>query len=353
MGEAAVPAGVTIPNNADLRALVSQYEKPSLPRALWQIINTVVPYVAIWYAMYRALVVGWWLTLPLAVIAGALLVRIFIFFHDCGHGSFFRSRLANSITGFIAGLLTFTPYYHWRWEHALHHGTTGNLDRRGTGDVWTMTVQEYLESSRWRRFAYRLARNPIVLFVLAPVFIFVFRQRIPSSVANVRERQSVWWMNLAILIMVIGLSWVFGVAHYLVLQSVVIAIAGAAGIWLFYVQHQFEDAYWERSEDWNYTAAALQGSSYYKLPAVLQWLSGNIGYHHIHHLSSRIPNYNLQRCHDSSPLFQQVQPLTLLDSIRTMALRLWDEQRGKLVGYAHLRKLRRSARRDRRPPKGA
>jgi omega-6 fatty acid desaturase (delta-12 desaturase) len=246
--------------------------------------------------MVHSLAVSWWLTLALAALAGTLLVRVFIIFHDCGHGSFFRSRLANDVTGFIAGMLTFTPYYHWRWEHSLHHATAGDLDRRGTGDVWTMTVQEYLESSRWKRFAYRLARNPVVLFVLAPLFLFVVRQRFPSAKASSRERKSVMWMNLALLAMATALSWVFGLVPYVLIQSTVMMVGGSAGVWLFYVQHQFEDAYWERREDWDYTAAALEGSSFYKLPKTLQWLSGNIGFHHIHHLSSRVPNYNLERC---------------------------------------------------------
>jgi omega-6 fatty acid desaturase (delta-12 desaturase) len=299
--------------------------------------------------------VSWWLTIPLAVLAAAFLVRIFIIFHDCGHGSYFRSRRANNIVGFIAGVLTFTPYYHWRWEHAIHHGTAGQLDKRGTGDVWTMTVQEYLESSRWKRFAYRLARNPFVLLVLAPLVMFVVLQRIPSPHASARERESVWWMNLAILCLVIGLSSIFGVVPYLLIQLTVTMVAGAAGVWLFYVQHQFEDAYWERGDNWDYAAAALKGSSFYKLPRILQWFSGNIGFHHIHHLSPRIPNYNLQKCHEADPLFQQVKPLTLFSSMKSLAFRLWDERAKKLVGYRRMRQIRREQKHqpaDRKPPAG-
>jgi omega-6 fatty acid desaturase (delta-12 desaturase) len=325
---------------AEWKKLVAIYEQPVTWRAVWQVCNTMGPYVLLWFAMYRTLSISWWLTLPLAALAGVLLVRVFIIFHDCGHGSFFASRLANDITGFVAGLLTLTPYYHWRWQHALHHGTSGNLDRRGVGDVWTMTVQEYLEASRWKRFAYRLSRNPIVLFVLAPIYVFIIRQRFPSADADRRERHSVWWMNLAILAMVVALSLVFGLVPYLLIQLTVTTVAGAVGIWLFYVQHQFEDAYWERGEDWSYTAAALQGSSYYKLPGVLRWLSGNIGYHHIHHLSAKIPNYNLKRCHDAHPALQPEKPLTLLRSLRSGTLRLWDENLKKLVSFCHLRRMR-------------
>jgi len=328
------------------RSKVAEYQQPSTKRAMWQLINTFVPYVFLWYVMYYASHVSLWLTLPLAVLAGAFLVRVFIIFHDCGHGSYFESRRANDIVGFIAGVLTFTPYYHWRWEHAIHHGTAGQLDKRGTGDVWTMTVQEYLESSRWKRFAYQLARNPLVLFVVAPLYLFVVRQRFASSNADRRERQSVRLMNVAILGVVALLSWVFGVAPYLMIQLTVTMVAGAAGVWLFYVQHQFEDAYWERGDNWDYTAAALRGSSFYELPRILQWFSGNIGFHHIHHLSPRVPNYNLQKCHESDPLFQQVKPITLGSSMKSLAFRLWDERAKKLVGYPRMRQLRKEQQED-------
>jgi len=206
-----------------------------------------------------------------------------------------------------------------------------------------MTVREYLESSRWRRFAYRLARNPVVLFVLVPAYLFVLRQRVPSPGASRRERHSVYWMNLAVLGMAVGMSLWLGVVPYLVLQTVALCVAGAAGVWLFYVQHQFEDAYWERGEDWDYTAAALRGSSFYELPRVLRWLSGNIGFHHIHHLSPRIPNYYLERCHRSATMFEQVRPVTLFGSLRSLRLHLWDESLRRLVGFAHLRGRRGKA----------
>ena len=214
---------------------------------------------ALWYLMYLSLPVSWWLVVPLAMLMGALLVRVFIIFHDCGHGSFFKSRAANDTVGFLAGILTFTPYYHWRWEHAIHHSAAGDLDRRGTGDVWTLTVQEYLESSRWKKFAYRLARNPFVLFVLAPLYLFLIQQRLPSPKASARERHSVYAMNAALLGMAIGLSHVFGVLPYLLIQLIALMVAGGAGVWLFYVQHQFEGVYWDRGEDWSFVAAALQG----------------------------------------------------------------------------------------------
>jgi omega-6 fatty acid desaturase (delta-12 desaturase) len=292
--------------------------------------------------MYLSLSISWWLTVPLALLAGGLLVRVFIIFHDCGHGSFFRSRRANNFWGFLSGMLTFTPFYHWRWEHSLHHATSGDLDRRGVGDVWTLTVQEYLESSRGRRFAYRLARNPIILFVIAPLYIFLIKHRFPKGDARRRERLSVYLMNLALAGMAFLLATIFGFKAYLIIQLILLLVAGSAGVWLFYVQHQFEDVYWERRDEWDYAAAALQGSSFYKLPRVFQWFSGNIGFHHIHHLSPRIPNYNLERCHNASPCFQQVKPITLFSSFKCLSFRLWDEQRRKLVGYRRLKELRTS-----------
>ncbi len=330
-------------NSADTAAwkeIVRKYQEPSLPRALWQVVNTFGAYAGLWYLMYLSLPISYWLTVPLAILAGGILVRMFIIFHDCGHGSFFKSRAANDFLGYITGVFTFTPYYHWRWEHAIHHASSGHLDKRGTGDVWTMTVQEYLEASRWKKFAYRLARNPLILFGIAPVTLFLVIQRFPALKADKRERYSVYWMNVMILAVASGLVWIFGLWPYLLIQFIVILVAGGAGVWMFYVQHQFENVYWERGENWDYTAAALQGSSFYKLPRILQWFTGNIGFHHIHHLSPRIPNYNLERCHRADPLFQQVKPITLFSSLKSLTIHLWDEQQKKLVGFGHLRKLR-------------
>ena len=320
--------------------IVAKYQKPVWWSAMWQVVNTLVPYSALWFLMYFSLRVSWWLAVPLAVLAGGFLVRTFIIFHDCGHGSFLASTKANDALGFITGVLTFTPYYHWRWEHAIHHASSGDLDRRGTGDVWTLTVQEYLEASRWKRFAYRLARNPVILFGLAPLYLFLIQQRYPNSKSEGRERRSVWWTNLALALLAGGLIWVFGLKAYVLLQLIVLVVAGSAGVWLFYVQHQFEGVYWEREKSWDYSLAALQGSSFYKLPKVLQWFSGNIGFHHIHHLSPQIPNYHLEKCHRAEPLFQTVKPVTLFSSFKSFTFRLWDEQRRKLVGYRALRAFR-------------
>jgi omega-6 fatty acid desaturase (delta-12 desaturase) len=318
---------------ATWKSIIAPYEKPSPGRAIGQIANTFLPYALTWYLIYLSLPVSLWLVLPLVILAGGLLVRIFIIFHDCTHGSFFASRTANNITGFMAGLFTFTPYFHWRWEHNIHHATAGDLDRRSVGDIWTMTVKEYQQASPWQRFIYRIARNPIVLFAIAPLGLFMIAHRFASPKANRRERLSVYMMNLAILVMATLMSLAFGFKTYAILQLLMMMIAGGAGIWMFYVQHQFEDVYWERGDKWDYTLAALKGSSYYKLPKVLQWFTGNIGFHHVHHLSPRIPNYYLERCHRSNPLFQNVKPVTLLSSLKCLSFRLWDEEKKKLVGF--------------------
>src|SRR5439155_22012905 len=233
------------------KEIVAKYQKPSRGRAIWQLVNTLVPYAALWYLMDRSLSISYWLTVPLVILAAGFLVRTFIISHACGHGSYFKSRRANDTWGYITGVVSFSPYYLWRWEHAVHHASSGDLDRRGMGDVWTLTVQEYLESSRWRRFAYRLARNPIVMFVVAPVTLFLFIHRWPFKRASRRERHSVYWTNLGILVMGAGLSAMFGWKVYVILQAAVIAVAASAGVWLFYVQHQFEGVYWDRSEDWD------------------------------------------------------------------------------------------------------
>ena len=331
----------TAPQTADWQQAVAEHRKPNLPSSIWQLTNSVVPYLALWGLMIWTTGISYWITLPLAVVAAGFLVRIFIIFHDCGHGSFFSSRRANQWTEFLTGVLTFTPYRQWRHKHALHHATSGDLDRRGTGEIWTLTVDEYLQASRWKRLSYRLTRNPFVLFVLAPAFLFLVEHRFPSRSVGKRERRGVYWTNAALLLIAIAMSLTIGIKTYLLIQLPVLAFAATAGVWLFYVQHQFEDVQWERRDDWDYAEAALQGSSFYKLPKVLQWFSGNIGFHHIHHLSPNIPNYNLQRCHDASPLFRQVKPLTLWASFRSLSFRLWDEQRKKLVGYRQLRAIRR------------
>ena len=319
------------------RKIVKKYQIPCLKKSLWQIANSMGPYIALWILMYFTVSVSWPLTLGLAILAGMFLVRVFIIFHDCGHGSFFKSKDANNTVGFVAGLMTLTPYRHWRWQHAVHHGTSGNLDERGVGDVWTMTVKEYKAAPLWLKIQYRLTRNPFMLFVLGPLGLFVIYQRFAYKLANRRDRMDVYKMNACIAVYAAAMTLLFGFWNFLWIQLSVITVCGSLGIWLFYVQHQFEDTYWRAGEEWDYTDSAMQGSSFYRLPAILNWFSGSIGYHHIHHLSSRIPNYNLKACHEAEPFFQQVPELTLRSSLKSMSLRLWDEDTGKLVGYKILR----------------
>jgi omega-6 fatty acid desaturase (delta-12 desaturase) len=297
-------------------------------------------------AMYWSLALPYWVTLLLALPAAGLLVRTFIIMHDCAHGSFFRSKRANSIVGWITGVLTLTPFAQWRHSHALHHASSGDLARRGNGDVDTLTVREYTSRSRWGRFRYRLRRNPFILFGIGPLY-FIIDNRIPpkgSSLSD-KETQGVWTTNLALAAIIVGVSFWLGWRVVLLTYLPAMYIAAAVGIWLFYVQHQFEDTYWKDHEEWDYATAAIRGSSYFRLPKVLDWFTGSIGLHHVHHLGPRIPNYRLQQVHDDNPMFHEVTTLTLLSSLRTLRLALWDEGREELVTFGEAK--RRWATRDR------
>jgi omega-6 fatty acid desaturase (delta-12 desaturase) len=286
---------------------------------------------------------GWpyWTTLALAVAAAALLVRIFIFFHDCCHGSFFKSPKAMRVLGTITGILTFTPFAEFRYTHGVHHSTAGDLDRRGVGDVWTMTVAEYRAAPLKTRIAYRLYRNPLVMFFLGPIATFLILNRFPKS-TNPKQVTSVLLTDAGVLAIAAAVSLAFGLRTYLMVQLPIILLGGIAGVWLFYVQHQFDPSYWARHEEWGSIEAAMQGSSYYKLPRVLQWVSGNIGLHHVHHLKPRIPNYHLQRCLDAIPELQLPDFLTIRRSLKSIRLNLWDEERGVLIGFGGLRRLARA-----------
>jgi len=328
--------------------VLSSYREPSHFRSIIELTITIVPLAALWIAAWFTYWLGfWWAALLVTVPAAGFLVRLFMIQHDCGHGAFFRQRWANDWVGRIIGILTMTPYDHWRGTHAVHHATTGDLGRRGTGDVDTLTVREYLALPRRRRLRYRLYRNPIVLFGLGPTYLFLLRHRLPIGLMRDGWRPWVSTMatNFSIALIVATLIWLIGVKAFLLVHFPIMLLAASVGVWLFYVQHQFEGVYWERGDEWDYTAAALQGSSFYKLPKILQWFSGNIGFHHIHHLSSRIPNYNLERCHKAHPLFQDVKPVTFFSSFKSFAFRLWDEQHRKLVSFRHLRNVRRDRRR--------
>jgi omega-6 fatty acid desaturase (delta-12 desaturase) len=323
--------------------LIKKYQSPDHRRSIWQIINTFVPFFLLSYLMYRSLSVSYWLALLLAAPAAGLLVRIFIIQHDCGHGSFFKSSKANDLVGTICGFLTMVPYHQWRHEHAIHHATSGDLERRGVGDVTTLTVGEYLALSRGGRFQYRVYRNPFTLMVIGPLYNFALKPRFAGKHSGRRERRSVYLTDAALAAIWLSLSSLVGFTAVLAVWLPVFMISGAAGIWLFYVQHQYENTYWQPGEEWDYATAALLGSSYYKLPRALQWFSGNIGFHHVHHLSPKIPNYKLQRCHEDTPLFREATVIGFRKSLKSASLKLWDEERRKLVGFDHLRKLRQGA----------
>ncbi|MBE0409910.1 MAG: fatty acid desaturase, partial [Anaerolineales bacterium] len=267
-------------------------------------------------------------------------VRIFIIFHDCGHGSFFKSNKANAIVGFITGVLTLTPYEHWRHDHAIHHASVSNLDRRGVGDVMTLTVKEYLELPYFKKIGYRAMRHPLVLFLLGPPLLFIFGHRIARRGAGKRQRHSVYWTNIAIILILLIVTLTIGLRTYLLVQAPVFLIAFSVGVWLFYIQHQFKGTYWEKQENWDFETAALKGSSFYKLPKLLKWFSGNIGFHHIHHLSPRIPNYNLEKCQNENTIFKDIKPISLLSSLKSIKLHLWDEEQRMLVGFKHLKTLK-------------
>ena len=319
--------------------IVAKYAKPDLTRSLWQIANTLIPYFVLWGLMIWSVQISDWITLGRSVLAAGFLMRTFIIFHDCGHGSFFKSKKANELVGRITGFLNFTPYYRWKHDHAIHHATSGNLDKRGSGDVHTMTVREYLAAPWWKKAAYRIVRHPLALLGVGPLLIFLVAHRIPPLKGK-RARSSVWWTNISLAVAIALLCWLIGWKTYVLVQLPIVMISATIGIWLFYVQHNFDPTYWDNQEGWEFVKAGLQGSSFYKLPLILQWFSGNIGFHHIHHLSAKIPNYNLPRCYAENSEFH-VRPLTILTSLKSLSLRLYDEERKMLVGWDGLKRYQR------------
>ena len=329
-GQQAVPSA---------RAL-APYAQPHLGRALLDIATSVVPYFALTVLMYLSLDVSYLLTLALAVPAAAFLLRTFILFHDCTHGAFVPTRRANTWLGVALGVIVFQAFHSWRYNHAVHHGTAGDLDRRGTGDVQTLTVAEFT-ALPWRgRLLYRLFRNPLVMFGFGPLYALVLQPRLLRRSSQPRIRRSIIGTDIALAVILGGLCLLAGWQAVLLVQVPPLLLGGAAGVFLFYVQHQFEDTYWERRDDWTFAESALQGSSYLKLPQPLQFFTGNIGIHHVHHLNARIPNYNLQRAHDENEVFHAVPTLSLWAAVRAVRLKLWDEDRGRLVTFAEARPAR-------------
>lgn len=313
---------------------LAPYAKPDVRRSVLDLLTSVVPYIAGFVAMYLLLDVSYLLTLLVAIPTAGFLLRTYIVFHDCAHGNFLPSKRANHVLGAFVAFLVYTPFSAWRHSHAMHHASAGDLDRRGDGDVPTMTVAEWHAASRGKRLEYRLTRSPWIMFTIGPFFALVIQPRIWKGSDRPRIKRSIILTNLAIVAKIALLCVLMGPVGFLAVQVPLVLLAGGAGIWLFFVQHQYEDAYWENSDSWDYATAALQGSSYLKLPKVLQYFSGNIGLHHVHHLSSKVPNYHLQSAHDAVDLFRDVPVLSLRDAVRSTRLKLWCEERRKLVTWA-------------------
>lgn len=316
--------------------VILKYTRPDTRKSILQIVNSIIPYLITWYLMYLSLAYSYIITLALVIPASGFLVRIFIIFHDCGHSSFFRSSRANKIIGIITGIITFTPYHYWHNSHAIHHASAGNLDKRGKGDITTLTVEEYLKASGKERLSYRLYRHPAVLLLLGPIWQIFISNRFTNKEMNLAQKINVYITNIGILAVSAGLSLLIGLKNFLMIQLPIIFFAQMFGIWLFYVQHQYKDVIWERTESWDYRKAALNGCSFLKLPRVLQWFTGNIGFHHIHHLSPRIPNYRLEECYTENEMFRNVKPVTIIEGIKALTLGLWDEKRRRLVSFREI-----------------
>jgi omega-6 fatty acid desaturase (delta-12 desaturase) len=322
---------------APWREVLAPYARPHLGRGLLAVATSVVPYFLLSVLMYLALSISPVLVLILILPTAGFLVRTFVIFHDCTHGSLLPSRRANAYVGAVTGLLVLSPFRRWRHDHAVHHASSGDLERRGVGDIVTLTVDEYRSRSRRGQLEYRITRHPLVMFGLGPVIAMVVGPRLVARGARPRMRNSVLRTDLALAVIVGSLCWLIGVGDFLLVWAPSALLAGSAGIWLFYVQHQFEDAYWENAGEWNYADAALRGSSYLKLPRVLRFFTAQIGLHHVHHLNARIPNYNLQRAHDENPMFHDVPTLSLRDGLRAVRFKLWDEDHRRLVTFAQAR----------------
>lgn len=318
---------------------VAPYAKSDNKKSIFQIINTIPPLFLFWFLAYQSLSVSIWLTLGFAVITAGFVVRTFIIFHDCTHGSFFKSRKANDTIGTITGVLTLFSYMKWKREHAIHHASSSNLDKRGIGDIWIMTIDEYVEASKWQRLSYRLYRSPIVMFGFGPLYLVLVSSRFNRKDARQKERNNTYLTNISIVVLYAVMISIVGWQSFLIVQGSIMFIAGALGIWLFYIQHTFEDSYFKEESEWDYVKAAVEGSSYYKLPRILQWLTGNIGFHHVHHLAPRIPNYNLEQAHDLTPPLHQATTITIRESLASVKYRLYDPNQMKFVSFAEIKPL--------------
>jgi omega-6 fatty acid desaturase (delta-12 desaturase) len=328
---------MTEAKQVSLRKKVAPYEKTEIKASVRQLINTLGPLVVLWYAAYLSLSISFWLTLVCVIVTSGFVIRTFIIFHDCTHQSFFKNKLANKIVGTITGIVALVPYEQWKYTHSMHHATSSNLDKRGTGDMWLLTVDEYLEASKWRKLAYRFYRNPFVMFGLGPIMVFLFQYRFNRKGAKRKERINTYVVNISIVSIYALLIWAIGWQAFVLVQGPVFFISGCLGIWLFYVQHQFEDSYFENEDEWDYVKAAVDGSSYYKLPKVLQWFTGNIGFHHVHHLNPKVPNYHLEEAHNATPPLHNATTITIGTSLQSLRFRLWDEENKGFIGFGGMK----------------
>lgn len=320
-------------NIKTLKKEVAPYEKSTTKESVWQLINTLGPFFLLWFLAYESLSVSYWLALVPIILAAGFLTRIFIIFHDCTHFSFFKSRKVNRAVGTAMGIMTLFPFDQWGHDHAVHHATSGNLDKRGTGDIWTMTVEEYRAATLKTRLAYRFYRNPFVMFILGPIYVFLLKNRFNRKNARKKERNNTYFVNLVLVVLVTLFCVTLGWLPFLLVQGSIFMISGAFGIWLFYVQHTFEDSYFEEDKEWEYVLAAVEGSSFYKLPKAIQFLTGNIGYHHVHHLSPRVPNYKLEEAHNNTKPLQNVPTISLMTSLSSIKFKLWDEEQKNFVTF--------------------
>nr|WP_198044874.1 fatty acid desaturase [Lysinibacillus timonensis] len=321
-----------------LRKDVAPFAKSERNKSILQIINTIIPLLFIWGFGYYVEQYSPWFTVACSVIASGFVVRTFIIFHDCTHGSFFKNKKANDFVGNLTGILTSFPYAKWRREHLIHHAGSGNLDKRGIGDIDMLTVDEYLKKSKLSRLAYRLYRNPIVMFGLGPLYLVLVLNRFNNKGAKRKERMNTYFINVMVLLLCTILIYFFGWQSFLLVQGVTLFIAGALGIWLFYIQHTYEDSYFEYDPEWDFVKAAVEGSSFYKLPKLLQWITGNIGYHHVHHLAPRVPNYKLEEAHESIEPLQKATTITLGKSLESIRYKLYDTKNKKFVSFKEVEK---------------
>lgn len=318
---------------------VAAYAKSDTRKSVIQLLNTIPPFLILWYVSYEALQISVWLMIPFAIVAAGFVVRTFIIFHDCTHGSFLKGKKANDIVGTITGVLTLFAYEKWKREHAIHHASSSNLDKRGVGDIWVMTVDEYVEASKWERFCYRMYRSPLVLFVLGPLYLVLVSSRFNRKEARSKEKNNTYLTNLILVLLYTGMILLIGWQSFVIVQGTIMFVAGALGIWLFYIQHTFEDSYFEEESEWDYVKAAVEGSSYYKLPRVLQWATGNIGFHHVHHLSPRVPNYNLEEAHNSTPPLHMATTITLKSSLESLKYKLYAPEKKHFVTFRDVKEL--------------